>query len=91
MQLSRYCNFIACCLGFPYARKDFTDKSDFEVLVLLSPFGDRRTERLRIFPAACDLSLNYDVVLSIVLMDYDVFCSIKTPLVLNVGKEGVWL
>ncbi|HYA43738.1 MAG TPA: nucleotidyltransferase domain-containing protein [Syntrophobacteraceae bacterium] len=74
-----------------YARGDFKEESDIDLLALLSPLGDRRTERKRIFSAVCDLSLKYDVVLSIVLMDYDVFRSRKTPLALNVGREGIWL
>ena len=74
-----------------YARGDFTDGSDIDLLVLLSPLSDPLVERERIFPAICDLSLKYDTVLSLVLMDCDAFHSRKTPLILNAGKEGVWI
>ncbi len=74
-----------------YARGDFTTGSDIDLLVLLNPLGDPAAERERIFPAVCDLSLKYDTVLSIVLMDFETFRSKKTPLILNAGKEGVWL
>jgi len=60
-------------------------------LVLLSSLSDPRIEDERLSPAVCDLSLKHDIVLSIILMDFDLFRSRKTPLILNAGKEGVWL
>ena len=74
-----------------YARGDFTEGSDIDLLVLLRPLPDPLAERERIFPAICDLSLKHDVVLSLVLMDFDAFRSRMTPLTLNAGKEGVWI
>jgi predicted nucleotidyltransferase len=74
-----------------YARGDYTGASDIDLLVLLSPLGDPAAERERIFPAICDLSLKYDTVLSVLLMDFETFRSRKTPLILNAGKEGVWI
>jgi predicted nucleotidyltransferase len=74
-----------------YARGDFTTGSDIDLLVLLHPFESPEAERKRIFPAVCDLSLKYDTVLSIVLMDFEIFRSRKTPLILNAGKEGAWI
>jgi predicted nucleotidyltransferase len=74
-----------------YARGDFAEGSDIDILVLLSPLVDPRAERERIFPAICDLSLKHDIVLSVILMDFDAFRTRKTPLILNAGKEGVWI
>ncbi|MFZ0929851.1 MAG: nucleotidyltransferase domain-containing protein [Syntrophobacteraceae bacterium] len=74
-----------------YARGDFAEGSDIDLLVLLRPLADPLDERERIFPAICDLSLKHDVVLSLVLMDFDAFRSRRTPLILNAGKEGVWI
>ncbi len=74
-----------------YARGDFTEGSDIDLLVLLRPLPDPLAERERLFPAICDLSLEHDVVLSLVLMDFDAFRSRVTPLIVNAGKEGVWI
>lgn len=74
-----------------YARGDFTKGSDIDLIVLLNPCGNPDAEYELIFPAICELSLRYDTVLSIVLMDFNVFHSRKTPLTLNVGREGVWI
>ncbi len=88
---AQYCDRLKGIILFgSYARGDFTKGSDIDLLVLLSPLGDHVAERERIFPAICDLSLRYDTVLSIVLMDSEAFSSRKTPLILNAGKEGVW-
>ena len=74
-----------------YARGDFTAGSDIDLLVLLSPLADPLAERERIFLAICELSLKHGSVLSIILMDFDALRSRKTPLILNAGKEGVWI
>ena len=51
-----------------YARGDFTEGSDIDLLALLSHLADPLAESDPIFPAVCDLSLKHDIVLSIVLM-----------------------
>lgn len=45
-------------------------------------------ERDRYMEIICDLSLKYDTVVSITPMDYTVYHTRKTPLILNVQKEG---
>ncbi|MHC1724535.1 MAG: nucleotidyltransferase domain-containing protein [Syntrophobacteraceae bacterium] len=74
-----------------YARGDFTRGSDIDLLVLVSPLSDPVAESEQIFPAICDLSLKYDIVLSVILMDLETYRSRKTPLILNAEKEGVWM
>ncbi len=92
MLSAQYANRLKGIVLFgSYARGDFTEQSDIDLLVLLSHLPDPLAEDERIFPAICDLSLKYDTVLSIVLMDFDTFHSRKTPLILNAGKEGVWI
>ena len=92
MLSAQYANRLKGIVLFgSYARGDFTEQSDIDLLVLLSHLPDPLAEDERIFPAICDLSLKYDTVLSIVLMDFDAFRSRKTPLILNAGKEGVWI
>lgn len=72
-----------------YARGDFTEGSDIDLLVLLDRLNDPGAERERYFPAVCELSLKYDTVVSVIPMDYETYRSKKTPLILNVHKEGV--
>jgi predicted nucleotidyltransferase len=72
-----------------YARGDFSDGSDIDLLLLLDQVSDPQAERERYFPIVCDLSLKYDTVISVVSMDRDTYQTKKTPLILNVLREGV--
>lgn len=74
-----------------YARGDFAEGSDIDLLVLLDRLDEPEAERERYLSAICELSLKYDTVVSIVPMDYRVFRSKKTPLTMNVTREGVRL
>ena len=74
-----------------YARGDYTEGSDIDLLVLLDRLGEPEAERARYLSTICELSLKYDTVVSVVPMDYRVFRSKKTPLTLNVTREGVRL
>lgn len=71
-----------------YARGDFSEGSDIDLLLLLDQVPDPDAEHDSYFPAICDLSLKYDTVVSVIPMDYETFNSRKTPLILNARKEG---
>lgn len=72
-----------------YARGDYTEGSDIDLLLLLEGVDDPAAERERYFRTICDLSLKYDTVVSVVPMDYKTYLSRKTPFILNTRKEGV--
>ena len=74
-----------------YARGDYEIGSDIDLLLLLDHFGDIETERARYMPAVCELSLKYDTVVSVIPMEYETYQTMKTPLILNVKREGVCL
>jgi predicted nucleotidyltransferase len=64
-----------------YARGDFVEGSD----------QDSYVEREKYFPVICRISLEYDTVVSVIPFDYREFQVKRTPLILNVQKEGVHL
>ena len=72
-----------------YARGDYAKGSDIDLLMLLEGMDDPDAERERYFTAICELSLKYDTVVSVIPMDYKTYPSRKTPLILNVLREGV--
>ena len=74
-----------------YARGDFSRGSDIDLLLLLDDLTDPIAERDRFFPMICDLSLKYDTVVSVIPMDVACYDSKKSPLILNVHREGVRL
>ena len=72
-----------------YARGDYTKGSDIDLLMLLDDMPDPVAERERYLPILCNLSLKHDTVVSLVPMSYATYYHHKTPLILNVQKEGV--
>jgi len=74
-----------------YARGDYSEGSDIDLLLLLDNLDNPGAERERYMAIICDLSLKYDTVVSIIPMDYAAYHTRKTPLILNIQKEGVRL
>lgn len=74
-----------------YARGDYAQGSDLDLLLLLTDLPDLMAERNRYLPVACDLSLKHDTLISIVPMDYATYTKSKTPLILNIRREGLTL
>jgi predicted nucleotidyltransferase len=74
-----------------YARGDYYRGSDIDLLLLLNHMDNPGAERDRYIEIICDISLKYDMVVSITPMDYTVYHTRKTPLILNIQKEGVRL
>lgn len=72
-----------------YARGTFSSGSDIDLLLLLDDLNDPTAERDRYSPIICELSLKYDTVISIVPMDRSTYQTKRTPLILNVQREGV--
>lgn len=72
-----------------YARGDYTKGSDIDLLMLLDEITDPAAERERYLPIICDLSLKHDTVVSLIPMRFSTYYQNKTPLILNVHKEGV--
>lgn len=74
-----------------YARGDFGEDSDIDIALLLEGLKDSYVEREKYFPVICRISLEHDTVVSVIPFDYWEFQVKRTPLILNVQKEGVHL
>lgn len=77
-----------------YARGDYDDESDIDIMVLADiPRESRGTERERIRSIIGWLELEYNVVLSLKVTDCMTFYTFleEIPFYLNVLKEGVEL
>jgi predicted nucleotidyltransferase len=72
-----------------YARGDYSKGSDIDLLMLLDDILDPAAEREKYLPILCDLSLKHDTVVSLIPMRFSTYHQNKTPLILNVHKEGV--
>jgi len=72
-----------------YARGDYEKGSDLDLLLLIDGMVDPDLERERYSRPISDLALKHDTVLSVIPMDYEMYLSRKTPLILNARREGV--
>ncbi|GAK55847.1 predicted nucleotidyltransferase [Candidatus Vecturithrix granuli] len=74
-----------------YARGDFHEESDIDLLLLLDQMDDLASERAKYFPVISQLSLKFDTVISVIPYAIHEFHSKKTPFILNVSQEGISL
>jgi len=72
-----------------YARGDFQEGSDLDVLVVLNDFERAPIELDRSSDLFCDLSLVYEVTVSLMFMREQDWMSADKPLLRNVRVEGV--
>lgn len=75
-----------------YARGDYNDESDIDIMVIIngSP-DDLKQFRKSLVDIASDLSLEYDITVSLLLFDSETFSKYKNamPFLMNVQKDGV--
>lgn len=72
-----------------YARGDYSDESDIDLIILLDDMKNVNEERNNYLPVISRLSLKYDTLISAIPCNYKDFYNIKTPLFLNINREGI--
>jgi uncharacterized protein len=72
-----------------YARGDFSAESDIDLAILLNDMQNINTERKKYLPVIASLSLKYDTLISAVPFNYKDFSKYRTPLSLNINREGI--
>ncbi len=74
-----------------YARGDYHNGSDVDVAIVLAGEVDISAELDRVGPIASDISLRYDLLLSVLPIPEQWWAQRQSPLLLNLRKEGVAL
>lgn len=74
-----------------YARGDFTDGSDIDLIILLEDMKDPLAEREKYFNEIWKLDLKYDTVISLLPFKEDEYRKRKLPVILNAKREGTFL
>lgn len=82
--------FLGLVLFGSHARGTGDGGSDIDLMLLLRDSA-RANERRIYADLVAELSLKYDVVISLVPMGIEEFQRSKTPLLLNVRREGIRL
>ena len=84
-------NLKAIILYGSYARGDFTDGSDIDLIILLEDMKEPMTEREKYFNEIWELDLKYDTVISIIPLKEEDYRTRKLPIILNAKKEGIFV
>lgn len=82
-------NLIDIILYGSYARGDYNENSDIDLLVVLKSIETVGKETDKIVDAIYDINLKYNTLISVVPVSYEDYKSINSPLLLNVRQEGV--
>ncbi len=72
-----------------YARGDYDDSSDLDVMIVLDSYESYWDELVRSADLASDLSLEYDVTISRMIMTEEQWLKDDLPVLRNIRAEGV--
>jgi len=72
-----------------YARGDYREGSDVDVMILLKTYKDYWKEYLRSSDYVSDISLKYDVTVSYILVKEVQWKDADRPLLRNIHREGM--
>ena len=72
-----------------YARGDYHEGSDFDVMIVLDTYRSYWDELVRSAALASELSLKYDVTISRTLMTDEQWKAGELPVLRNVQREGI--
>jgi predicted nucleotidyltransferase len=82
-------NLVKIILYGSYARGDFNENSDIDLLVVLMRIESAGKEIDKIVDAIYDINLKYNTLISVVPISNEDYKNINSPLLLNVRKDGV--
>ncbi len=82
-------NLVEIILYGSYARRDYDEHSDIDLLVVLNEIKSVGEEIDKMVNAIYDINLKYNTLVSVVPISYKDYKKINSPLLLNVRKEGV--
>lgn len=72
-----------------YARGDFMNESDIDLIILLDKIKDIASEGDKYRSIISRISLKYDKIVSIIPFNFEEFYKKATPLILNARKESI--
>jgi predicted nucleotidyltransferase len=82
-------NLVEIILYGSYARNDFNENSDIDLLIVLDKLDSAGKQIDNIVDSIYDINLKYNTLISVMPISNDDYRSLNSPLLLNVRKEGV--
>lgn len=81
--------FLKLILYGSYARADMREGSDIDVVVLLDGEVSPAREIDKMLDVITDINLKYNVLISVFPVSEESLQKIRSPLILNIQKEGI--
>ena len=82
-------NLAEIVLYGSYARNDYTENSDIDLLVVLYRLDSPGKEIDKIVDVIYDINLKYNILISVVPVSKEDYKNINSPLLLNIRNEGI--
>ena len=82
-------NLVRVILYGSKARGDATKDSDIDIMVVLKNYENWNEEFDKVFDIVYPINYEYNMLISVVIKKEEEYLTKKTPLLLNVRKEGV--
>mgnify|MGYP002358890171 CR=1 FL=1 len=72
-----------------YARGDFNNDSDIDILVILNNDVNKSKEINNMMDIITDLNLDYNTLISVIPISKYEYDNINSPLLINIRREGI--
>ncbi len=73
------------------ARGDATEGSDIDIMIVLKKIKDKSKELEKVIKLTTKIDFHYETLISVSLQSEEEYLKKKSPLLLNVRKEGIVL
>jgi predicted nucleotidyltransferase len=73
------------------ARGDATEDSDIDIMIVLKDVKDKSKELEKVIKLTTEIDFRYETLISITLQSEEEYLKKRSPLLLNVRKEGIVL
>ena len=73
------------------ARGDATEDSDIDIMIVLKDVKDKSKELEKVIKLTTEIDFRYETLISVTLQSEEEYLKKRTPLLLNVRKEGIVL
>jgi len=73
------------------ARGDATEGSDIDIMIVLKEIKDKSKELEKVIKLTTKIDFHYETLISVSLQSEEEYLKKKSPLLLNVRKEGIVL
>jgi len=73
------------------ARGDATEDSDIDIMIVLKDVKDKSKELEKVIKLTTEIDFRYETLISVTLQSEEEYLKKRSPLLLNVRKEGIVL